>query len=240
MDSAVPKRWIIEQLVLKSMIELPDRDDILQSLQYVIGFDISYIKERPDEAVCTGVIMDYSDWSVKDQETIEVKITEPYKAGYLAFREIDHYIKVYGNLVNRNTECTAHNTVCVTDGNGILHPKGFGLASHLGVLLNMPTFGCGKNLHVIDDLARNRKEINVEMKTLGVDELPMVGKSGRMYGYAMLGPNNTNAVYFSQGHMMSLCTMKEIARKALIYREPEPTRIADRVSREYIRTNSGT
>jgi deoxyinosine 3'endonuclease (endonuclease V) len=68
-----------------------------------------------------------------------VKLTQPYIAGFLAFREVDHLLELLAHQRSTRPEVTPQ--VVFVDGNGVLHPKGFGLASHLGVLAATVTVG---------------------------------------------------------------------------------------------------
>ena len=214
------------------MLQIPQTDQIFKYLDHVIGLDISFVKGT-DRAVCTGVIVSYPGWQLVHSETIEVIITEPYIAGFLAFREIEHYLAVYKLLKDAHPDKC--NELIITDGNGILHPNQFGLASHLGVLLKVPTIGCAKNLHHIDGLCK--KTLRNEMDNTGTDILAITGNSGKEYGYAVRGKGNVNPVFLSIGHMVSLATVRTFAEEGFIVREPEATRLADRISREWIRSH---
>ena len=74
---------------------------------------------------------------------------EPYIPGFLAFREVPHLLSCFRELQEGFWP-----QVILVDGNGVLHPRGFGLASHLGVLLDLPTIGVAKNLLCVDRLER--------------------------------------------------------------------------------------
>ncbi len=232
--SVVPLEWIARQDELRALLNIPDTDNIYEDLQYVVGMDISYIKDT-DKAVCTGVILKYpteedmlSEWDIVHQESMVVTITEPYVPGYLAFREIPHYLAVYAKL--RELHPTKCHSLVVVDGNGILHPHGFGLACHVGVLLDVPTIGCAKTLHYIDGLQKSLLRGTDGINNHAVE---IKGQSGKIYGYAVR--RNINPVYLSPGHKVSLSTILRFSAVACVYREPEPTRIADRISRAYIR-----
>ena len=79
----------------------------------------------------------------------------PYIAGYLAFREVPPLLQLLQKLRKRiANEKAPEPYVIMVDGNGILHPKRFGTASHLGVCANLRTIGVGKSLHCFGDLSR--------------------------------------------------------------------------------------
>jgi len=94
---------------------------------YVIGLDISFVKENPNTAVCTAVMLKYDTCELIDQETKVVKLTHPYIAGFLAFRELDSYIMVYQNLMGSHLDKQDKIAFVMLDGNGILHPLGIKL-----------------------------------------------------------------------------------------------------------------
>ncbi len=81
---------------------------------------------------------------VEYEEMRMVELTAPYVPGYLAFREADLLVELVERQKSVMPEVTPQ--VILIDGNGILHPHRFGLASHMGVLLDMPTVGVAKNL----------------------------------------------------------------------------------------------
>jgi len=213
------------------MLKLDSDTNLTNNLKYIIGIDISLRKDTND-GVCTAVLLSYPQTIHMDTISTNITIIEPYIAGYLAFREVEFYVNIYHELKKKHPYLNK-NHVIMTDGNGILHPKGFGLASHLGVLLDIPTIGCGKNLHQYDGLKYNRKEIRTIMDSKNLNELEIEAKDGTIHGIAIR--TNIKPIYISQGHMISLEDSINITKSVLIKREPEPTRLADRLSREYLR-----
>lgn len=86
---------------------------------------------------------------VVEMSSVVCQMNEPYIPGFLAFREVPHLLSCFRKLGE-----DFQPQVVLVDGNGVLHPRGFGLASHLGVLLGLPTIGVGKNLLCVDELDR--------------------------------------------------------------------------------------
>lgn len=133
----------------------------------------------------------------------------------------------------------------VSIGNGLLHPRRFGIASHLGVLSNIPTIGIAKSFLVIQgelDLSEVKARSKIELLKKG-DRLDLVGKeTGTVYGSALRTADNApNPVFVSQGHRVSLDTaIKVVLATCPKYRIPEPVRAADLESRAYIRTKNPT
>ena len=85
----------------------------------------------------------------KDSEIVHLDL--PYIPGFLAFREVPHLLKLIDKL--KATKPQFLPQVLLVDGNGILHQNGFGLASHLGVLADIPTIGCGKTVFFVDGIS---------------------------------------------------------------------------------------
>ena len=131
------------------------------------------------------------------------------------------------------------------DGNGLLHPRSFGIACHLGVLADIPTIGVAKNLLVVDGLdAKSVKEQTIkeqrETDTNGNNPsrdgqyTKLIGQSGKVWGAAIVKPNQCKPIYVSVGHKISLDTAVTIVKKCQQSRIPEPIRQADLRSREYV------
>jgi deoxyinosine 3'endonuclease (endonuclease V) len=233
-ESESESKWKIEQQELKTSLILDVPDGLECRLEFIIGMDISLTKDT-DHGVCTAVLLSYPKMQLLDTVTQPITITEPYIAGYLAFREVNHYEKVFRSLQSKHpTKVNKFKCVIITDGNGILHPFGFGLACHLGILIDMPTFGCGKNLHQYEELTYTKKEIKERMSQENLNQISITDKANNIHGYAVRGTND-NPVYVSQGHMISQKDMLDIVRHTLLMRVPEPIRLADIMSRQHIR-----
>ncbi|TYI25768.1 hypothetical protein ES332_A05G071900v1 [Gossypium tomentosum] len=175
-----------------------------QQLKYVGGVDVSFSKEEPSMACGSLVVLDLlHDLRLVYQEYTCLSLDIPYIPGFLAFRE-----------------------VLMVDGNGLLHPRGFGLASHLGVIANIPTIGVGKNLHHVDGLTQSgvRKLLEAEEnKAKGI--ITLRGNSGFIWGAAMRSEQGSlKPVFVSVGHRVSLETAVEIVNMTCKFRVPEPIR----------------
>lgn len=230
------KNWKNIQAKLAKRVNIPTYDTVMTKLAcecpYILGFDISYNKHNKHHAICTVVLLQWNDIdTVIDSETHKVSIIYPYQAGFLAFRELDPYLLVFQRLMTRHLDKIEQIGCCVLDGNGILHPFKCGLATHFGIYTGYPTIGAAKNLHHIDGL--DRKEIRFYMDQNHINEYLLSGDSGTVYGYALR--INKSPIYISVGHNISLNSCLLIARRLMKYRELEPTRLADRISREYLR-----
>ncbi|GAB2250823.1 hypothetical protein Droror1_Dr00017073 [Drosera rotundifolia] len=202
-------------------------------LRYVGGVDVSFSKE--DSAVACGciVVLDVEAVEVVYEDYCVTRLEVPYVAGFLAFREVPVLL---GLLQKMKTDSNPfYPQLLMVDGNGLLHPRGFGLACHLGVLADIPTIGVGKNLHHTEGLTR----INVGelLQHDSCSELvDLIGSSGHTLGVAMRSTLSTlKPIFTSVGHRISLPTAVKVVKLSCKYRVPEPIRQADVRSREYLR-----
>jgi deoxyribonuclease V len=103
----------------------------------IAGADISYNRFSDDFFACVVVL---SLPSLEEAEVVYAKgvATFPYVPGYLSFREIPTLLHAFAKLKNKPD-------VIMADGQGIAHPRRMGIAAHLGLLLDIPTFGCAKH-----------------------------------------------------------------------------------------------
>ncbi|KAH1094297.1 hypothetical protein AAZX31_14G119500 [Glycine max] len=114
-----------------------------EALRYVGGVDISFSKDDPSRACGTLVVLDFHTLQVLYQDFSLVTLQVPYVPGFLAFREAPVLLQLLEKMKRSNNPF--YPQLLMVDGNGILHPRGFGLACHIGVEANLPTIGIGKN-----------------------------------------------------------------------------------------------
>ncbi|XP_052789261.1 endonuclease V-like isoform X1 [Mya arenaria] len=241
-------KWEREQEALKERLVLEDTEDLkvmatlgpedtdLIKQFYIAGVDISFIKGDDVNACAALVILSYPQLEVAYNDCQMVKLTAPYIPGFLGFREVPMIQKLFDQLKRERPDLVPH---CVmVDGNGILHPKEFGSACHLGVSLGLPCIGVAKKLFHVDGLEKDasHKE-KIDKLEKGGDTFPLVGNSGKTLGMALRSCDTTkNPIYISQGHLVSMDTSVRLVQHCCRHRVPEPVRLADINSREYLRT----
>lgn len=130
--------------------------------------------------------------------------------------------------------------IILVDGNGILHSDRFGLASHLGVLVDIPTIGVAKNLYQMNELGIQRDEDHAKsiaaLEHSG-DSFPIKVANGEELGLALKTcSSSTKPVFVSIGHKIDLLTAKNQVLRCSKFRVPEPIRQADIRSREFLRS----
>ena len=221
--------WIKEQDELKKHVSHTDQFDPTK-IKYVAGVDISFDKNDPNRACAYLIILDYNTLEPVYENHKVVTLTVPYISGFLAFREVEHYLSLLDDLKAIHPDLVPD--VILVDGYGTLHSRGFGSASHLGVLSDLPTIGCGKTLMCLDGLSEKTiKQAFRDNNTLESYEL--IGQSGTLYGMALRSSGTTNPIYVSVGHKISLSTAVKIVQKLCVHRIPEPIRLSDIRSKLY-------
>jgi deoxyinosine 3'endonuclease (endonuclease V) len=119
--------------------------------------------------------------------------------------------------------------VVLVDGFGILHHRGLGSASQLGVILNTATIGVAKTLLYHDGL--NETEIRTQFRAQcqkSGDSIPLTGLSGETYGVAYKSTQEAQKpIYITIGHYVTLPTAIKVVGSFCHYRIPEPIRNSD-------------
>ncbi len=191
---------------LRSRLILGDRTG---DVRIVAGADVSYDKGS-DYYHAAVVVLKFPEMETIEETHASGKAPFPYIPGLLAFREGPIVIKALKKLKSRPD-------ILMIDGHGIAHPRGFGIASHLGVLTGIPSIGCAKSVLV--------GEFREPGARRGAKS-PLVYK-GEEVGRALRTKEKVKPVFVSAGHMVSLDTACEIVIKCCTkYRLPEPTRRA--------------
>lgn len=193
-----------EQIELSKNIRI---EDDFSDLDTIGGLDVAYSSRDKRLACAVCVIMDMSG-NIVDRMWIVDRIKFPYIPTYLAYRELPLFEKLIKHMEEKPS-------VFMVDGNGILHPYRMGIASHLGVVLDVPTIGVAKSLLC--------GEIKEGCIFDGKEKVGCVVYSSK------------KPIFVSPGHKISLPTSIEIVRKFLRYRIPEPLRQAHILAKSKIR-----
>ena len=146
------------------------------------GVDISFVKDSADGEACASlVVLQLPQLHVVYSDCAPVRVQQPYIPGFLAFREVDFLLERIQHL--RATRPDLLPQVILVAGNGILHPRGLGHASHLGILAGIPTIGVGKTLFTVDGLdEREIKQRAARELRSGGTTFALIGRSGRIWG----------------------------------------------------------
>lgn len=185
-------------------------------VQTVAGIDVSI---RGDRAKAAVSVLALPDLNVVGEAVHECEVPFPYVPGYLSFREMPSILPALDRLLQRTGRLP---DVLVTDSQGYAHPRRFGLACHLGVVLDRPAFGVAKSILT--------GTLSGDLSLEKGSSVPLVD-DGEQVGVALRTRSNVNPVYVSIGHRLTLDEAVDLTlRCSPRYKIPETTRHAHRLS----------
>ena len=215
--------YIQIQLDLFNKINLSDSFK-LQDIKRISGVDLAYWTENGMEhAVCSIVTIDYLTGQVTEIKSLSDKITVPYIPGYLSFRELPLILATF-KLIEKDPD------LILFDGNGYLHYRNMGIATHASFHLNKPTIGVAKSYLKVDntDFVMPQDEdgayTNIVVK-------------GKVYGRALRTHKGIKPIFVSCGNWITLNTATNIVLSLVdkSSRQPAPTRLADIETRKQLK-----
>jgi deoxyribonuclease V len=183
--------------------------ELPSTIRTIAGFDIAYMKSL-NRMIAGMVVLEFPSLTPIGETFIFREIEFPYIPGYLSFREAPALLE----LIRMNTLSV---DVYIFDGHGVAHPRGLGIASHIGVLIAKPAIGCAKK------------------KLVGKYDMPAASKGARsdviyrdrVVGCALRTRDNVRPVFISVGHKTELGPAVDLIMRCTgRYRIPEPTRLA--------------
>ena len=189
-------------------------EDRFGRIDTVAGLDVAYDRQD-NRATAAIVVLRADDLSVVETRTLDTAIRFPYIPGLLSFRELPAICALLQQV-------TVIPDLLICDGQGIAHPRRFGLACHLGVMFDVPAIGCAKTplLGAVGEpgLARG-------------DSAALLDR-GDTVGCALRTRSGVKPVYVSPGHRISVASACEwVLKLAPRFRLPEPLRLADQAAR---------
>lgn len=218
MDFVAPPAWpqtpaeaIALQNELRSQVRL--QDELRSPVQFVAGVDAGF--EANGEVTRAAVaVLEFPSLQLVDVALEKRPTTFPYVPGLLSFREIPTILAALATL-----KVTPDLILC--DGQGIAHPRRFGIACHLGLLVDCPAIGVAKSR-----LIGTHPELPPEKGAW----VPLRDR-GDTIGAVLRSRTHTKPLYISPGHRISLPTALDyVLRCTPKYRLPETTRLADRLA----------
>lgn len=203
-----PREAIAVQNRLRAQVRL---EPLTNSPTLIGGCDVS-MNRFAKEGFAGFVTLSFPDLEVLETSAVEDTIPFPYVPGLLSFREIPMLLKAWEKLRSKPE-------VLMVDGIGIAHPRRFGIASHLGVVLGIPTIGCAKSV-----LTGIYEEPGIEA---GLVSYLQDRTTNEVIGAAVRTKRSVKPMFISPGHLItlddSISLVLESIRK---HRLPEPTRQA--------------
>lgn len=189
----------------------------LDRIRTVGGVDIAYWngQDGSEYGVCCIVVIDMESGEVVEKCHAWGRSEFPYIPGCLAFRELPLVVEAAAKLEKRPD-------VFMFDGNGILHTRGLGLASHASFYLDCPTVGVAKHLFRVDCAEFGEPGLEAGYRS-------DIVKDGAVIGRAVRTKRNVKPVYVSVGNYIDIDTATELVLKLVDDEShiPVPTRYAD-------------
>ncbi len=188
-----------------------------KEIKIIAGIDVAYHK-KPLTGFCAVSLFKYPELEhIKTYTELDI-IGYPYIPGLLSYREgpliLDTLKKVQEKI-----------DVMLFDGQGIAHPRGLGIASHIGVLTDTPSIGCAKK-----NLFGEYKEPG---QTKG-SKSKLIHPDGKIIGTVLRSRDNTKPLFVSPGHKIGIDEATEVILSSTTkYRLPEPIRKADQEAENY-------
>ena len=187
--------------------------DDFDSIALVAGTDVSIARNRKTASGAI-VVLKFPELEIVDSAFACESVRFPYVPGYLSFREVPVLIKAFEQLHTIPD-------LFLCDGQGIAHPRRFGLACHFGLLTGIPSVGIGKS------------------RLIGTYKMPGIAKGSasillhqnQQIGHVLRSRHSVSPIFVSPGHRVSFDTALEFALQCCTrYRLPETTRHAHRLA----------
>jgi deoxyribonuclease V len=186
------KKLLLEQKKLFTKLTLNDQ---YGKINFIAGSDTVYSGDKLINAI---VVIDAGKKEIINKVYTYEEVTFPYMGGFLSYREAPSIIKSFNKLEQKPD-------LMFVRGNGTLHPRMFGIACHVGLLLDLPTIGVAKN-----QLCGKRIENSIYIDKCCV-------------GRTCISKKNANPIYISPGHKISMKSAYEITKSWIIdYKMPLP------------------
>ena len=207
--STAAAREMQKQLASKVVLE-----DDFGPLRLIAGVDVGF-EEGGKITRAAVVLLDAETLEPVAQALARIPTCMPYIPGLLSFRELPAVLQALDSLGQVPD-------LIFSDGHGIAHPRGLGIAAHLGVITGLPTIGVAKKI-----LTGQHAELGERRG----DKVDLLAKDGKVIGTVLRSKDKVRPLIISPGNRVSLATAPQmVMRYVTRYRLPEPTRLADRLA----------
>jgi deoxyribonuclease V len=184
------------------------KKNLISKVEYIAGLDVSILPDNSGRAAV--VVLKYPELEPVEIKTVVERVSFPYIPGLLSFREIPALVSVLSKL-------SLEPDILYVDGQGIAHPRRFGLASHIGLMVDKPTIGCAKSL-----LCGSYQPVGENP-----GEYSDVTDKDEIIGVALRTRLKSKPMLISIGHKVDLpASIKWVINTSKGYKLPEPTRLA--------------
>ncbi|MEU4764414.1 endonuclease V [Actinosynnema sp. NPDC023794] len=208
-----PEEAIAEQERLRPSVSTVTDPGLV--VRHVAGLDVSYADD--DRLAAAIVVLDAESLRTVDSVVVTGKADFPYVPGLFAFRELPSLLEAVGKL-------TVTPDLLVCDGQGLAHPRRFGLACHLGVVTDLPSVGVAKTPMGRFEMPDDARGAHTDL----VDD-------GEVVGRALRTREGVKPVFVSVGHRIDLDRACAEVLRLCVTRLPETTRRSDALGRAQLR-----
>jgi len=165
-----------------------------------------------DNLLACVVVCKFPSLEVLETKTFLLHSPLPYKPGFIAYREMPAMIEAFNSLEQEPD-------VLIVKGNGILHKRKIGIASHLGLVLNQPTIGISENFR------------------LGKIDNGKVIVNDEVVGFEVITREHAKPIYVSPGHLVSLSSILNLIKQTVIHphKMPEPLHLAHKIGKKKVK-----
>jgi deoxyribonuclease V len=185
---------------------------ILPRIRTVLGVDVSYRHADQTFTACS-ILLELPNLVPLYSGCGDGSVSFPYVPGLLSFRELPLLIPILQKAPRPD--------LIIVDGHGTAHPRGFGLACHLGLITGVPTIGCAKSL-LVGTCDKPGPE---------PDSITPITFEENIVGYALRSRKGSKPLYISPGHLLDPEeAVKGVQMCLKGYRLPEPTRLAHKLT----------
>jgi len=186
-----------------------------KKVKRIAGFDAVFKDKQVVGAVC---LMELPGLNIKEERILKRRVEFPYISGFFAYREGPVIIDLFASLGNKPD-------VLILDAQGTAHPEGLGLASHVGIILNVPTIGCSKT-----PLYGSFREPAFGRGSYSYIINP---KNKEIIGAVLRTRDRTKSLFISPGHLIDVDSCIDIImRLTTKFRTPDILRRAHMLARE--------
>lgn len=192
-----------EQQRLSQKVVLRDE---FEQVKTIAGIDTQIVGNK---LLACVVVCEFPSMKILETQTYTLNNPLPYKPGFQAYREMPAMIEAFNKLEQEPD-------VLLVEGEGILHPRKIGLASHLGLSLHQPTIGITQNL------------------PLGKVQEGKILFDNEVCGFEINTREHANPIYISPGHLITLGSALDLITKTIRYphKLPEPLHLAHKILRK--------
>jgi deoxyribonuclease V len=205
-DISIEEARAIQQRLSGLVVETDQLDEV----RFVGGVDLSGVRSS-GAATAAAVLLSFPELEIVEESRVEGPLAFPYVPGFLSFREAPLMLEALRHL-NREPD------LILVDGQGRAHPRGLGIASHLGLVLDKPTIGCAKS-RLVGQYIEPAPEVG--------STSPLVYR-GEVVGAVLRTKRGVKPIFVSVGHKISLPRAVDLVLRCTLpgQRIPEPTRRA--------------